>query len=228
MKIAVVDSGYTCHPPNRRVQEGVSVVPAVDAPRGWGVAGNTSDHLRHGTAVTEIILDSDPGARVIPVKIFHGNLRATVAQLIGAIDTAVAEGVQVINVSAGTILLDAIRPLYAACERARRQGVIVVAAGGPDEGPSIPAGFDNVIGVAAGAFADVHSYEYRANHGLECVAHGEHLAQDEGGLRSLRMVGTSFAAPRISVRVAQLLTGEPAHSLESIRRQLELLAYVCS
>jgi subtilisin family serine protease len=126
-----------------------------------------------------------------------------------------------VNLSLGTTLEGTLHPLYAACEKARRQGIIVVAAGHNSRDWSYPAIFENVIGVSASRFASPYEYRYHYDEAMECQAWGvEQPVIWLGGEEQVKH-GTSFAAPNITGIVCLLLERHPGATLEEIR---ELLA----
>jgi subtilisin family serine protease len=130
----------------------------------------------------------------------------------------------VINLSLGTARDDALRPLYAACERARRAGAIVVAAGDAEGRPCYPAAFEHVIGVAAGAFESPFAWRYRADEALEVEAAG--FRQPVAGLggHATLASGTSVAAANVSGIVALLLQHRPDATLGEVREMLARFA----
>lgn len=118
--IAVIDSGVA------REQEGLDW-PRI---RVMDLQGGTGEDLHgHGTCMVGI-LASDRGvcaaAKVISIRALDSQGRATAGELAGAIDLAVAQGVDVISISAGQSSPDA--ELEAAVQRARERGVLVVTA----------------------------------------------------------------------------------------------------
>jgi hypothetical protein len=161
---------------------------------------------------------------VHPVRVFGGDLETSPGTLQAGILWAIEQGVQVINLSLGTTLEGTLHPLYAACERARRQGIIVVAAGHNSRSWSYPAIFENVIGVSAERFGSPYEYRYLPDEAMECQAWG--VEQPVVWLRGERVVkhGTSFAAPNIAGIVALLLERHPGATLEQVRELLRRYA----
>ncbi|MEO7242647.1 MAG: tripartite tricarboxylate transporter substrate-binding protein, partial [Variovorax sp.] len=107
---------------------------------------------------------------------------------------AVEQRLHVINVSLGTSLHETMYPLYVLCERARRSGIIVVAAGHNQQDWSYPAIFENVIGVDAASFDSPFTYRYRPDEAMECLAWGLDVPVRWLGGRHVPRTGTSFAA----------------------------------
>jgi subtilisin family serine protease len=213
--VAVIDSGWDRYQPDPRVLPGTGV--AAD---GSLAAGDDHDVIGHGTGAAHQVLALAPGCVILPARVFGETLETSPAALIAALDWAVARRASVVNLSLGTDREAAVRPLYAACERARRAGTIVVAAGSNFGEPCYPALFDPVIGVAMGVFASPYEYRYRAGEALEVEAWG--VRQPVAGLggRVTVSTGTSVAAPNVTGIVALLLERHPGASLEDVRALL--------
>jgi subtilisin len=219
IRVAVVDSGWDRTLDEPRVLPGVGFVDPADD---FAMARNDDDAdvLGHGTACADLILRIAPDARVIPVKVFGKVLETSPGTLHAALLWAIEAGVQVINVSLGTRLEGTLHPLYAACEKARRAGIIIVAAGHNANDWSYPAIFENVIGVSAGRFDSPYHFRYRPEHAMECEAWGvEQPVLWVGGERVVKY-GTSFAAPNIAGIVALILERHPGATLEQVREML--------
>ncbi|HLM66462.1 MAG TPA: S8 family serine peptidase, partial [Longimicrobium sp.] len=223
IRVAVVDSGWdrSLHEP--RVLPGVGFVDPADD---FAMARNDDDAdvLGHGTACAGLILRIAPDARVVPVKVFGRVLETSPGTLHAALLWAIDAGVQVINVSLGTRLEGTLHPLYAACEKARRAGIIVVAAGHNANDWSYPAIFENVIGVSAARFGSPFHFRYRPEHAMEVEAWGvEQPVLWVGGQRVVKH-GTSFAAPNVAGIVALILERHPGATLEDVREMLSQFA----
>ncbi|HEX8904708.1 MAG TPA: S8 family serine peptidase, partial [Longimicrobiaceae bacterium] len=123
--MAVVDSGWERESGDPRVLPGLAIDRAAGKLR---VTAADDDRTGHGTGVTRQVLAIAPEASVVPVRVFGETLETSPEVIVAALDHAVEQRVDVVNLSLGTTREDALRPLYAACERARRAGAIVVAA----------------------------------------------------------------------------------------------------
>lgn len=223
IRVAVVDSGWDRSLDEPRVLPGVGFVDPADD---FAMARNDDDAdvLGHGTACADLILNIAPDARVVPVKVFGRVLETSPGTLHAALLWAIEAGVQVINVSLGTRLEGTLHPLYAACEKARRAGIIVVAAGHNANDWSYPAIFENVIGVSAARFDSPFQFRYRPEHAMECEAWGvEQPVLWVGGQRVIKH-GTSFAAPNVAGIVALILERHPGATLEDVREMLSQFA----
>ena len=130
-------------------------------------AGNKVNASIFGTMLGRV-QGMAPGARVAVYKacwIRTGEIASTcnTSDLANAIDSAVADGVDVINYSVGSSLIDAIAPDDIALINAAKAGVLSVVAAG-NEGPNLatigsPAGNPAVITVAASSRDGSHSLE---------------------------------------------------------------------
>jgi len=220
LTVAVIDSGWDRACDDPRVLAGVGLVDPEDD-LAMLRTGDDHDRVGHGTACIHQILRIAPDARVIPVRVFGNQLETSPGTLQAGILYAIERGVNVVNLSLGTTLEGTLHPLYAACEKARRQGIIVVAAGHNSRDWSYPAIFENVIGVSAARFESPYHYRYLPDEAHECQAWG--VEQPVVWLRGEEQVkhGTSFAAPNITGIVCLLLERHPGATLEEIR---ELLA----
>lgn len=125
------------------------------------VNGTTTpqDDNGHGTTVAGIIAaegNDNEGiagvaytARVMPLKVADGDGNASVANVVAAIDYAIANGARIANVSLGTRV--PAQALKDACDRAAQAGVLVVAAAGNDpiHVAYYPAVYPNVLSVTS-------------------------------------------------------------------------------
>ncbi len=219
MRIGVIDSGWDRSLADPRIKKGVGFVDSRDE---LALQQSDDDHDRigHGTACADLILQIAPNAEIFPLRVFGHRLETSVPILVAAIKWAIESQLQILNLSLGTHLTNAVRPLYAVCELARRSGLIIVAAAHVSKAWSFPSIFENVIGVTAGNFNNPFEYCYRKNEAIECIAKGgEQTVLWLGGQKVTRQ-GTSFTAPHISGIVALFLERHPHARLEDIREFL--------
>jgi subtilisin family serine protease len=179
------------------------------------------DRIGHGTACTSIICHLAPESIVYPIRVFNSNLETSVNIIQAGIRWGVEQNLDLINMSFGTLERDALLPLYATCEAARRSGTVLVAASHNTSTWSYPALFDNVISVAAGKFAEPFDYVYREGGAIECLARGHNIMVQ--GLEGYRetVSGSSYAAPHIVGLISLFMEHSPGLTLEGVR---ELLA----
>lgn len=225
VRVGVIDSGWDRSLADPRIKKGIGFVDPIEE---LTLKQSEDDHDRigHGTACADLILQIAPSAEIFPLRVFGHRLETSVPLLVAAINWAIAHRLQIVNLSLGTHLAEAVRPLYVACELARRNDLLIVAAAHLSKAESFPSIFENVISVTAGNFFNPFDYYYQKNEATECIAKGgEQMVLWLGGQRVPRQ-GTSFAAPHISGIVALFLERYPHARLEDIRELLAKYAIV--
>jgi subtilisin family serine protease len=214
VRIGVIDSGWDRSQPDENIKSGVAFTPPV------GIASpDDNDVVGHGTACCRLIRSVAPGAELVPIRVFFHTLETTPESLVRAIDWAVENEIQLLNLSLGTTRNDAVKLMYQACERARRSGVILVAAGGPGMGWSYPAVFECVLGVARDDRITGNIVKYRSTELLECAASGSHSVRALGG-RLIRANSSSFAAPIVTGTIAKIMECHPTFDLDRVRQYM--------
>lgn len=194
VRVAVVDSGvHPAHPHiiAARIAAGVAVFP--DGSLGTGPDA-TLDRLGHGTAVAAAIQEWAPAADLLPVRVFHDGLKAGTRALAAALEWCVAAGVDIVNLSLGT-MNPAHRPLFAALvERAVAAEVLIVAPHAADGLPCWPGALDGVLGV--GLDPDLPRGQYRAEGGVLFTS--GHPRPIPGVAQRHNLHGISFATAQVS------------------------------
>ncbi|WP_344491644.1 S8 family peptidase [Glycomyces endophyticus] len=224
--IAIIDSGVEA---GRSDVFGDRLLPGYDW---WDPDGNGQcDSFYHGTAVAAIaaggvVGDNDfvgvaPEANILPIRVFSGakdeggdDQKSRVTA--GAINDAVANGADVINLSLVVVHTD---ELQAAVEAALAAGVVVVGATGnenkemddtsieADQQTFFPANYPGVL--AVGAHNPSGNWYADSNFGenIDLLAPGQNLAFPYAGGDWQEASGTSFASPFVA-GAAALLKGE--------------------
>ncbi|WP_067734239.1 subtilisin-like serine protease QhpE [Novosphingobium naphthalenivorans] len=147
IRIAIIDSGV--HPQHGHI-DASRLLPgaAIGSDGTIGTAPeDTLDRLGHGTAVTAAIQEKAPEAFCIPIRVFHESLKTTGYALVTAIDWAVAQGADIINLSLGSTNPAHAPAFAAAVERACHAGAIVVAPRAVDDTPCYPGALEGVLSV---------------------------------------------------------------------------------
>jgi thermitase len=209
VKIAVIDSGIDLSHPafQGALVNSSDMWDWVDADAiPEDVAGGKKDHgYGHGTAVAGIILQIAPKAKLMPLRVLDPKGEGDTANVIAAIDFAVAHGADVINLSLGT---DYDKSLDNTIKSATKAGVFVVASSGNtgDGNITYPAS-DGLIagmwgemslGVGSSDLNDKKSSFSTYGKDLEMTAIGEKISSPApGGLMGV-WNGTSMAAPMVS------------------------------
>lgn len=149
VKVALLDTGVNY----RLAVFGGGIGPGKPIVDGYDFVSNDADPLDadgHGTAVAYIIRQQAPGASLLVYRVGRAG-EILLSALFRALDRALSEGAQVINLSLGTDQPDpALQQLMA---RASSQGALVVAAAG-NSGPkpdtvSYPAAYGDVLAVGS-------------------------------------------------------------------------------
>ncbi|SHG69317.1 type VII secretion-associated serine protease mycosin [Jatrophihabitans endophyticus] len=238
--VGVVDSGLNQRQPQLRslsVKRGKGVIDKV----GFD-PDDTTDCYGHGTAVTSLLAaqPSDrtdfagiaPDVTVVPIKQTNtqGDKTGTSQGIGRGIDAALDAGATVVNVSIATPTPTP--ELRAAVARAAKRDVVVVAAAGNDaQGANLPAypaaystSFPNVVAVSAvdagdtvGEFSESGSYVTIAAPGVKVPVLGPLTG-------FLTVDGTSFATPYVAGTAALVRAAHPGLTARQVRDRLTATA----
>ncbi|MFS0576606.1 S8 family peptidase [Sporosarcina sp. 179-K 3D1 HS] len=208
------------------------------APGGYNFYSNTTnvtDEKGHGTMVAGVIaaqLNNRKGiagaagpyqVSILPLKIFNQD-SASLSDLIRAIDYAVSQDVDIINLSLGGNQFSRLE--NEAIQRAVDAGITVIAAAGNDAlvgNPVMyPAAYDHVISVGAINSSNVKANFSTYNQQVDLVAPGQQILSTFPNQTYRYMDGTSFAAPIVSGTVAMMKGLYPdlsTHEIEQLLRR---------
>jgi subtilisin family serine protease len=146
VRIAVIDSGVNeRHPHIESLAGGLSVWPG-----GKIEEGAFTDLLGHGTAVMAAIQEKAPLAQYFAIKVFHSSLRTSAECLLTAIEWAIEQRMDVVNLSLGTRNPDHLARFEAVIAKAAKNAVLLVAAREADSQPCLPGSLPGVFGVGSG------------------------------------------------------------------------------
>jgi thermitase len=162
-----------------------------------------------------------PNAQIMPLRAFGADGKATVSQIVDAIQYAILHKVDVINMSFSTGTDSP--ALSTALAAATQAGIICVASAGNDGQaiPVYPAAYGNVIDVAGTNDAGTRSTW--SNYGSQWVALA---APDEGLITTYpdshyaQVSGTSFSAPLVSGGAALLVGLDPTTNQNAAAKDL--------
>ncbi|MET7960429.1 type VII secretion-associated serine protease mycosin [Micromonospora zamorensis] len=236
--VAVIDSGVSATHPllNGQVLEGRDF---NDLPAHQGQC----DLVGHGTLIAGIIAGREgtgvpfsgiaPAARILPVRVLP-DLKDTndpelPGQIAAAIDWAVEQGADVINLSLTTVPGP---ELTAAVERAlAKRVVLVAAAGNRQEGqqdrPGYPAAYPGVIAVGGVDEQGGHVGSSISGDYVDIAAPGLNIigpAPRGAGYRGEPNGGTSYAAAYVSGAAALVRAAYPDLSPQQVAERLERTA----
>ncbi len=218
--VAVVDSGVEV---SHELLKGRTV-------KGYDMMNSDSkpeDVLGHGTHVAGIIADNTPSnVKIMPVKAMDDDGTGYVVVVAAAIDYAVKNGADVINLSLGGNCVGDDCPIAISVRKAIKKGVtVVVAAGneGTDTANCCPAGITQAITVAACGESGNNTTDF-TNYGksVDVAAPGSSIRSSVPGNSYEEMSGTSMAAPFVSAGAAMIIAESdkklsPSQVAEKIR-----------
>lgn len=219
--VGVLDTGIDIEHPflkNRLIDEG----------RNFSTSGDetcqSDDPFSHGTHVTGIIVDNTPDIiKVRGYKVGNSDLETTESIVAVAIDAAVADGMQVLNMSLGGLNS---QTLFDSMERAFQSGVILVQSAGNDYSivSSLPGIFEK--GITVGAVAEDYSIADFSNHGnlIDIVAPGVRITSTLNNNTFGVYDGTSMAAPFVTAAAAIIKSVNPVCSPENIENRIKSAA----
>jgi len=122
VRVAIIDSGVNpAHPHVAGVAGGVCVNADGESP-------SYLDYAGHGTAVAGAIREKAPEALLYAVKVFDQHLRTKAETIIRAIDWAIENEMNVVNLSLGTINQSHRGRFEQVVARASERNVVLVAA----------------------------------------------------------------------------------------------------
>ncbi|MFH2102243.1 MAG: S8 family serine peptidase [Chloroflexota bacterium] len=201
VKIGVADTGIdVSHPALEQcVHAGVSLLN-TNTRRGREVTPPTTTHIDivgHGTAVAYIIHKKAPAAQIYNIQILDERLTSSIHRMIEAIDWAIEQNLDILNLSMGSTHLHRKNEVEAAIRRANEANLLVVSACHNHGKQSLPASLPDVFGVVAGALSGRYSYHWEEK-SRKFIARGDH--QRVAGLNGkyLFCFGSSYAAPHIT------------------------------
>ncbi len=212
VKIAVIDSGIDSrHPRLKSLNLSDSVALVEQNGRIEALEGEGHDTYGHGTAVADIIHQDAPEAEIGSFRVIDARSLSKTHLICAGVREAINRGYQILNCSFGCRgLAKHILPHKDWADEAWIKGVHVVAAASNADSTEAewPAHFASVIGVD---IADTSSNDifYRPDHLVSFSAKGENIevAWLGGGVQM--QTGTSFAAPRLTSRIARILSVYP-------------------
>jgi hypothetical protein len=205
VRVAVLDSGV--NPANPHVHD-TGAPESVDE---YGeVQPGGTDLLGHGTAVTAVIQEKAPEARLQIVRVFHRELTTTVLGLARALDLAREKGARVVNLSLGTPEPRWLDLLGEAVERAVAEGILLVSPREHRGRRWWPGSFPGVLGVLLDEGCPRHGIRLMEGPGGEPVIRASGFPRPIPGVppeRNLR--GISFASANVTGILCRILEAEP-------------------
>lgn len=210
VRVAIIDSGIEASHPDLAARVGRSVEVRMTAGGPSVVDADPVDPAGHGTACADIVGRLAPECEIWNVRALGPDCRGSSRALLAALDWAVREGAEVINLSLGTRDPRMSDPLRALIDAAYRKSLLVVAAASNVPGArSYPAVFSSLVCVDAAYIEDPERFYFRFGETSEVEAPGVYVdAAWPGGGRKM-VTGTSFATPHVSGHIARIVSANP-------------------
>lgn len=182
----------------------------------------TVEFLSHGTICAAVVALMDIEIELFDIRIFAKD-GAEMMDLITALEHCILCGVQVINLSCGTLNYLEYKKVEHIIRKMQRKNVMIVSAFSNQGVFSFPAGCRKVFGVRE----DCSGYLKKAEYGFQefaggrlensIVAHADIVTIDG---KDVGLTGNSFAAPVITGEIARILKTNPRFSFKQVLRQL--------
>ena len=217
VKVGVVDSGYSLA--KLKINFGHGINFCINGNAEFNRA-DTADRIGHGTACTGIIVKKAPNAEIFPIKVFDKDLVSHIDILISAVEWALEQKLNIINLSLGTTDSSHIDKFIQVCDKARQNNLLIVAANSNNGQKSYPACLPNVFGVTAGALRGRYDYFFDRTRDIQFIARGDRQRLDWKDGQQIFLGGTSFAAPHVTAILALLLQKYPDISYDELLEKL--------
>jgi hypothetical protein len=246
VSVGVCDTGIWKHAPKEQAPwfagvyqpEAAHVDPLVPAGAG-GADQRLGLQAGHGTFVAGVVRETAPGVRVDPERALEPTGLGDEHSLATAL-ASLDPDVEVVNLSLGGVTRNNMPslPIWQALQNVRRDVVVVASAGNAgDRRPRWPAAFKGVVAVASVRLdgSGTPSPDPTSSHGpwVDACAPGTwvttfvrgQLPDSVGGTTFdtpfATWTGTSFAAPVVAGRIAQVMTEAGVGAREAARRLLD-------
>jgi len=217
IKIAVIDSGIeTSHPGLAGMQLADDVSITLRGGQLSITGGGGHDVFGHGTAIAGILREIAPKAQIGSFRVLGLGTAGTQAPVVReAVRLALDRGYHVLNCSFGCVARgDLLSGFKNWIDEAYLRNRHIVAAGSNEDSGIVewPAHFPTVLSVSHVEFGERDSLFYRTGQMVQFGAHGieDHALWANG--QTKRVMGSSFASPRIAGNLARLLSVFPETS----------------
>ncbi|MFZ5987603.1 MAG: S8 family serine peptidase [Bacillota bacterium] len=178
----------------------------------------------HATNCAAIIRKYSPHASISSVKILNKARRGLCEQLTRSIEWCVDTGINIVNLSLGSIHQKDSSKIQDTVNKAAKEGLVIVAACSNNNIITYPSVFSNVIGVKCDIMNRLNEgeyvYNYYPNDGINITACSRHLLYKFYGGSSFTRICNSYAAPFITARVYDIVNKFPGIILEEIKQKL--------
>ncbi len=193
VRVAIIDSGVNpVHPHVAGVAGGVAIGARENSP-------SYLDYLGHGTAVAGAIRERAPGAELLIAKVFDRTLNTSLDRLLRAIDWALAERADLINLSLGTTNEAHRAHFERAVARVLAAGATLIAAH-----EALPGSLAGVVGVDVDWSCPRETYRVEMRGGRPCFLASGYPRPIPGQPVERNLSGVSFAVANLTGFAARL------------------------
>jgi thermitase len=190
---------------------------ADDNGHGTHVAGTIAANTNNGVGVAGV----SPSSPLAICKALNSGGAGTLVMIANCIDWTNQRGAKVISMSLGGT--SGAATLQQAIQRATSNGSLVIAAAGNGGNSTVnyPAGYPEVVSVAATDHNDVRASFSTFNSDVEVAAPGVNILStwNNGGYNTIS--GTSMATPHASGVAAVIATQQPTLTVAQLRAKLD-------
>jgi hypothetical protein len=215
VRVAIIDTGVNpSHPHVGAVAGGIRV-----APTGVDPTGDYLDYHGHGTAVAGAIREKAPDAWLYAVKVLDRALITNIEAIARAVEWAISENFDVINVSLGTTNVDHRTIFEHLASRAVERRIVIVAAYEQEGKLSLPGSLPHVVGVAADSDCPRDTYRVEPIEGGPVFKASPYPRDIPGVPRERNLNGVSFAVANMSgfvARARQMCWDAPVEELKHL------------
>jgi subtilisin family serine protease len=211
IRVAVLDSGVESAHPKLRIKLVDDLAVVAEGHKLRVVKGGKKDTFGHGTAVSGVIHELAPNARIGSIRVLGHDNTSRTAIIRRAAQEALDRGYQIINCSFGCGVESQVLQYKSWVDEAYLKGVHVVAACDNIDFSKTewPAYFPSVIAVNMAETDDGDIFYYQRATLVEFAARGVDVTVSWLGGGEKVVTGSSFAAPRLAGMLARLLSIYP-------------------
>jgi subtilisin len=226
IRVAIIDSGIDAdHPAIGRVAGGVAIEYDPDADDLVRMTeGPHADLFGHGTACAGIIRKVAPDADLYSIRVLGEKLSGKGFVFVAGLKWAIANGMQVVNMSLSTNKRDYFEVFHEIADDAYFHHIMLVCAVNNVPKPSYPSQYSSVFSVAANDCKDPFEFHYNPRPPVEFGAPGIDIDVAWADKTTITATGNSFAAPHIAGLIARILSKHPGLTPFQMKTLLHSLA----
>lgn len=181
-----------------------------------------TDSMSHGTICAAVLASIDTNIELFDIKVFEED-GAEMTDLIAALEYCLLCGVQVINLSCGTLNYLEYKKVKQTLKKLQRRNVMIVSAFSNQGIRSFPAVCRGVFGVRIDCSGALKAGEYGFQEMLDGRPENNIVAQAgtvKIGGYAMETAANSFAAPIITGNIVKILKENPCFHFRQVLRYL--------